>query len=139
MAKYKIKNNFNCKVKRSDRQRPIVVVNGVHLGGAYKMTFVSVAYGIVETENDCLRTWFFEQFKNAFGEREEMCVVSDRNESIIKSNVCGNFKRSRNILSDLFYSMAKTYINEDFDKLMAKVDKVNHKVKEYLEDAGYEK
>ncbi|KAH0768406.1 hypothetical protein KY285_004277 [Solanum tuberosum] len=54
-------------------------------------------------------------------------------------NVCGNFKRSRNILSDLFYSMAKTYINEDFDKLMAKVDKVNHKVKEYLEDAGYEK
>ncbi|XP_015170291.1 uncharacterized protein [Solanum tuberosum] len=92
------------------------------------------------------------------GEREEICVVSDKNESIMKSvrnvfpnvphyaciwhlwkNVCGNFKRSRNTLSDLFYSMAKAYKNEDFDKLMAKVDKVDHRVKEYLEDAGYEK
>ncbi|XP_049373661.1 uncharacterized protein LOC125838660 [Solanum verrucosum] len=42
-------------------------------------------------------------------------------------------------LSDLFYSMAKAYRKEDFDKLMAKVDKVDHRVKEYLEDAGYEK
>ena len=28
---------------------------------------------------------FFKQFKNAFGERKDMCVVSDRNESIMKS------------------------------------------------------
>ncbi|XP_049349455.1 uncharacterized protein LOC125814026 [Solanum verrucosum] len=97
-------------------------------------------------------------FKNVFGEREEMCIVSDRNESIMKSvrivfpnvphyawiwhlwkNVCGNFKRSRNTLSDLFNSMAKAYKKEGFDKLMAKVDKIDHRVKEYLEDAGYEK
>ncbi|KAG5615768.1 hypothetical protein H5410_015592 [Solanum commersonii] len=87
-----------------------------------------------------------------------MCVVLDRNESIMKSvrivfpnvpyyaciwhlwkNVCGNFKRSRNTLSDLFYSMAKAYRKTDFDKLMANVDKVNHRVKKHLEDAGYEK
>ncbi|KAH0716712.1 hypothetical protein KY290_012979 [Solanum tuberosum] len=117
-----------------------------------------LAYGVVDTENDGSWTWFFEQFKNAFGEREEMCVVSYRNESILKSvriafpnvphyacirhlwkNVCGNFKRTRNTLSDLFYSMAKAYRKEDFDKLMVKVDKVDHRVKEYLEDAGYEK
>ena len=30
-------------------------------------------------------TWFFEQFKNVFDERKDMCVVSDRNESIMKS------------------------------------------------------
>ncbi|XP_069154678.1 uncharacterized protein [Solanum lycopersicum] len=35
--------------------------------------------------------------------------------------------------------MAKTYRKEDFDKLMAKVDRTDHRVKEYLEDAGYEK
>ncbi|KAG5568255.1 hypothetical protein H5410_064736 [Solanum commersonii] len=35
--------------------------------------------------------------------------------------------------------MAKAYRKEDFDKLMAKVDKIDHRVKEYLEDAEYEK
>ncbi|KAG5585405.1 hypothetical protein H5410_045839 [Solanum commersonii] len=74
MAKYKIKHNFNCKVKRSDRQslktidegfdycRPIVVVDGAHLGGAYKEIFLSasilgcilpLAYGVVDTETEC--------------------------------------------------------------------------------------
>ncbi|KAH0732048.1 hypothetical protein KY289_003236 [Solanum tuberosum] len=85
-----------------DYCRPIVVVDGVHLGGAYKGTFVSAS-----------------------------TLDGDRNESIIKSE--------QNTLSDLFYSMAKAYRKDDFDKLMAKVDKVDHRVKEYLEDAGYEK
>ena len=44
-----------------------------------------LAYGVVDTENDCSWTWFFEQFENAFGERENMCIVSYRNESIKKS------------------------------------------------------
>ncbi|XP_049386951.1 uncharacterized protein LOC125851221 [Solanum stenotomum] len=143
-----------------DYYRPIVVVDGAHLGRAYKGTFISASTldEAMDTENDCSWIWFFEQFKNAFGERNEICVVSDRNESIMKSvrivfpniphyaciwhlskNVCGNFKMSRNTLSNLFYSMAKAYRKEDFDKLMAKVDKVNHRVKEHLEDARYEK
>ncbi|KAH0705950.1 hypothetical protein KY285_010469 [Solanum tuberosum] len=147
--------------------RPVVVIDGAHLRGAYIGTLSTLdgagcifplAYGVVDTGNDCSWIWFFEQFKNAFGEREKMCVVSDRNESIMKivrivfeivphyaciwhlwKNVCGNFKRSRNTISDLFYSMAKEYRKEDFDTLMAKVDKVDHTVKEYLEDDGYEK
>ncbi|WMV13787.1 hypothetical protein MTR67_007172 [Solanum verrucosum] len=32
--------------------------------------------------------------------------------------------------------MANAYRKKDFDKLMVKVDKVDHRVKEYLEDAG---
>ena len=87
-----------------------------------------------------------------------MCIVSDRNESIKKGvsivcpavphfaciwhlwkNVCSNFRRSRTILSDLFYSMAKTYRKDDFEKLMAKLDKINGRVKKYLQDAGYER
>ncbi|XP_015168123.1 uncharacterized protein [Solanum tuberosum] len=147
--------------------RPVVVIDGAHLRGAYIGTLSTLdgagcifplAYGVVDTGNDCSWIWFFEQFKNAFGEREKMCVVSDRNESIMKivrivfeivphyaciwhlwKNVCGNFKRSRNTISDLFYSMAKEYRKEDFDTLMAKVDKVDDTVKEYLEDDGYEK
>lgn len=50
-----------------------------------------------------------------------------------------NFKRTRITLSDLFFSMGKTYRKEDFNKLMAKVEKVNRRVKEYLEDDMYKK
>ncbi|XP_069154370.1 uncharacterized protein [Solanum lycopersicum] len=79
--------------------RPVVVVDASHLSGAYRGTFVSAStldgagcilpltYEIVDTENDCSWTWFFQQFKNAFGERGKMCVVSDRNESIKKGVV----------------------------------------------------
>ncbi|XP_047250105.1 uncharacterized protein LOC124885893 [Capsicum annuum] len=35
--------------------------------------------------------------------------------------------------------MAKAYKKEDFEYLMSKVDKINHRVKDYLYDAGYEK
>jgi len=80
-----------------------------------------------------------------------MCVLSDRNESIINSvrtafpnvphfacvwhlwkNVCTSFKRSKNVLSDVFYSMAKTCRKEDFEKLMAKVIKIDNQIKMYL-------
>ncbi|KAH0677249.1 hypothetical protein KY290_026417 [Solanum tuberosum] len=78
--------------------RPVVVVvDASHLSRSYRGTFVSastldragcilpLAYGIVDTKNDCSWTWFFQHFKNVFGDREQMCVVSDRNESILKS------------------------------------------------------
>ncbi|KAH0636373.1 hypothetical protein KY285_036130 [Solanum tuberosum] len=109
--------------------RPVVVVDASHLSGVYRGTFVSastldgagcilpLAYGIVDTENDCSWIWFFQQFKNAFGERDKMCVVSDRNESIKKG----------------------AYRKEDFEKLMAKLEKIDGRVKEYLQDAGYER
>ncbi|XP_004252170.2 uncharacterized protein [Solanum lycopersicum] len=135
--------------------RPVVVVDVSHLSGAYRGTFVSastlngagcispLANGIVDTENDCSWTWFFQQFKNAFGERKKMCVVSDKNESTKKGhlwkNVCSNFRRSKIILSDLFYSIAKAYRKDDFEKFMAKLDKIDGRVKKYLQDAGYEK
>ncbi|KAH0764555.1 hypothetical protein KY285_000426 [Solanum tuberosum] len=109
--------------------RPVVVVDASHLSGSYRGTFVSastldgagcilpLAYGIVDTENDCSWTWFFQHFKNVFGDREQMCVVSDRNESILKS----------------------AYRKDDFEKLMAKVEKIDGRVQKYLQDAGYER
>ena len=35
--------------------------------------------------------------------------------------------------------MAKTYRKDDFEKLMAKLDKIDGRVKKYLQDAGYER
>ncbi|XP_059277653.1 uncharacterized protein LOC132031756 [Lycium ferocissimum] len=84
-------------IKGFDCCRPIVVVDGSHLKTAYNGTFVSastldgagnilpLAYGVIDSENDRSWTWFFERFREAYGVRENMCIVSDRHESINKS------------------------------------------------------
>ncbi|XP_070003404.1 uncharacterized protein LOC142165732 [Nicotiana tabacum] len=149
-----------------DHCRPIMVVDGSHLKSYYTGTVVSastldgaghilpLAYGVIDLENDAAWTWFFEQFKIAYGDRKNMCIVSDRNESIIKSisrvypdvphfaciwhlrnNVYKKFKKSHAKLSEIYFSMAKAY-TQAVDSLMEKVD---IRVKEYLESAGYEK
>ncbi|XP_019240365.1 PREDICTED: uncharacterized protein LOC109220354 [Nicotiana attenuata] len=157
-------------IRGFDHCRPIVVVDGSHLKSYYTGTFVSastldgaghilpLAYGVIDSENDAAWTWFFEQFKIAYGVRENMCIVSDRNESIIKSvsrvypdvphfaciwhlwnNVYKKFKKSHAMLSEIYFSMAKAYTEAEFDRLVEKVEKLDIRVKEYLELAGYEK
>ncbi|XP_019235373.1 PREDICTED: uncharacterized protein LOC109215716 [Nicotiana attenuata] len=161
---------WRAKEKGFDHCRPIVVVDGSHLKSYYTGTFVSastsdgaghilpLAYGVIDSENDAAWTWFFEQFKIAYGDRENMCIVSDRNESIIKSvsrvypdvphfaciwhlwnNVYKKFKKSHAKLSEIYFSMAKAYTQAEFDSLMEKVEKADIRVKEYLELASYEK
>ncbi|XP_070023050.1 uncharacterized protein [Nicotiana sylvestris] len=115
-----------------DHCRAIVVVYGSHQKLYYTGTFVSantldgaghilpLPYGVIDSENDDAWSWFFEQFKIAYGDRKNMCIVSDGNGSIIKS-------------------VSRVYPDAEFDSLMEKVEKVDIRVKEYLELAGYEK
>ncbi|XP_060180735.1 uncharacterized protein LOC132610460 [Lycium barbarum] len=84
-------------IKGFDYCRPIVVVDGSHLKQEYNGTFVSastldgagnilpLAYGVIDSENDKSWSWFFQRFKEAYGVRDNMCIVSDRHESIIKA------------------------------------------------------
>ncbi|XP_049359996.1 uncharacterized protein LOC125824641 [Solanum verrucosum] len=157
-------------IKGFDHCRPIVVVDASHLKSTYTGAFVSantldgagnilpLAYEVIDSENDASWTWFFEQFKEAYGERENMCMVSDRHNSIIKAvsivynniqhyaciwhlwaNVCKNFRKANEQLSEVFYTMAKAYTQTDFDKLMKKVEQFDVRAKNYLELVGYEK
>uniref|UniRef100_A0A1S4A101 Uncharacterized protein n=1 Tax=Nicotiana tabacum TaxID=4097 RepID=A0A1S4A101_TOBAC len=76
--------------------RLVIVVDGTFLKSAYRGimlttstmdatgTIFPLAYAVVDSENDASWKWFFEQFKEAYGERPSMCVVSDKNESILK-------------------------------------------------------
>ncbi|XP_070004150.1 uncharacterized protein [Nicotiana sylvestris] len=76
--------------------RPVVVVDGTLLKSVYRGimlttntidaagTIFPLAYAVVDSENDASWRWFFEQFKKAYGERPSMCVVSNKNESILK-------------------------------------------------------
>ncbi|XP_047249880.1 uncharacterized protein LOC124885684 [Capsicum annuum] len=116
--------------------RPVVVVDGAHLSGPYEGTFVSastldgagcilpLAYGVVDSENDNALICFFQKFREEFGERDNMCVVSDRNESIIKG------------VSIVYPNVLHLACIWHLWKNVAKVDQ---RVKEYLEEDGYEK
>ncbi|KAK6793887.1 hypothetical protein RDI58_007340 [Solanum bulbocastanum] len=67
--------------------RPIVVVDGTFIKGACKGTLLTantldvagsilpLAYAIVDSENDASWRWFFEQFRDSFGQRLEMCII----------------------------------------------------------------
>ncbi|XP_016540835.1 uncharacterized protein LOC107841423 [Capsicum annuum] len=149
---------------------PTIVVDRNFLKSAYKekILFSSVldaagyilplAYVVVDYENDSSWEWFFHMFNTAFGEREGMCIVSNRHDSILKAaalvypnvahciciyhlwnNIKGRFKKNQKQLKGIFFTMARTYIKADFDRHMEDINKINNRVKEYLFDIGYEK
>ncbi|XP_060210399.1 uncharacterized protein LOC132637305 [Lycium barbarum] len=143
--------------------------HGSHLKQEYNGTFVSastldgagnilpLAYGVIDSENDKSWSWFFQRFKEAYGVRDNVCIV-DRHESIIKAicriypnvphlaciwhlwkNVYNRYRKSHEVLSGVYYKLAKAYTQNDFDMLIEKVEKKDIRVKEYLELAGREK
>ncbi|XP_047259097.1 uncharacterized protein LOC107846596 [Capsicum annuum] len=137
---------LNAFIKGFDHYRPIVVVDASHLRGMYTGEFVTAC------------TMVEQNLKKAYGERQNMCVVSDRNSSIIKAvsdvyndiahyacmwhlwgNVKKLYRKSHDALSEIFYVMAKSYSKSDFQILMEKVEIVDIRVKNYLELVGYEK
>ena len=42
-----------------------------------------LAFAIVDSENNLSYEWVFKNFKTTFGEREDICIISDRHEGII--------------------------------------------------------
>ncbi|XP_060201958.1 uncharacterized protein LOC132630394 [Lycium barbarum] len=140
--------------------RPIVVVDGTHLKSTYKGTML-IACTLdpgVDSENDSSWTWFFERFRDAFGERENMCFVSDRHESIwnasavvypglphyaciwhLWNNLIKQCHRNKEQMRKLYYAMAKAYTLQEFNECMGRVTKIDRKHRRYLFEIGYHK
>ncbi|XP_019257721.1 PREDICTED: uncharacterized protein LOC109235932 [Nicotiana attenuata] len=148
--------------------RPVVVVDGTLLKSAYRGimltastmdaagTILPLAYAVVDLENDASWKWFFEQFKHAYGERPNMCVVSDRNESILKAtsivypgmphysfmwhtwtNIRASLKKGHLKLSELYFATARSYTLDEFNERMSKIEEIDPCVKAYLYNIGY--
>ncbi|XP_009769372.2 uncharacterized protein [Nicotiana sylvestris] len=148
--------------------RPVVVVDGTFLKSAYMGimltastmdaagTILPLAYAVVDYEKDASWKWFFEQFKQAYGERPSMCVVLDRNESILKAtsivypgmphyssiwhiwtNIRLKFKKGHLQLHELYFATARSYTLDEFNERMSKIEEVEPRVKSYLYDIGY--
>nr|XP_009795419.1 PREDICTED: uncharacterized protein LOC104242117 [Nicotiana sylvestris] len=115
-----------------------------------------LAYAMVDSENDASWKWVFEQFKQAYGERTSMCVVSDRNESILKAtsisypgvphyscvwhiwtNIRAKFKKGHLQLNELYFATAGSYTLDEFNEMMSKIEEIYPRVKSYLYDIGY--
>ncbi|XP_019239039.1 PREDICTED: uncharacterized protein LOC109219076 [Nicotiana attenuata] len=147
---------------------PVVVVDGTFLKSAYRGimltastmdaagTILPLAYAVVDSENDASWKWFFEQFKQAYGERPSMCVISDRNESILKAtsivypgmphyscmwhiwtNIRSKFKKAHLQLHEFYFATARSYTLDEFNERMSKIEEVDPRVKFYLYDIGY--
>nr|XP_016474358.1 PREDICTED: uncharacterized protein LOC107796138 [Nicotiana tabacum] len=148
--------------------RPVVVVDGTFLKSTYRGimltastmnatgTILPLAYAVVDSENDASWKWFFEKFKQAYGERTSMCVVSDRNESILKAtsivypgvphyscmwhiwtNIRAKFKKGHLQLNELYFATARSYTLDEFNERMSKIEEIDPRVKSYLYDIGY--
>nr|XP_009764310.1 PREDICTED: protein FAR1-RELATED SEQUENCE 3-like [Nicotiana sylvestris] len=148
--------------------RPVVVVDETFLKSAYRGimliastmdatgTILPLAYAVVDSENDTSWKWFFEKFKHPYGERLNMCVVSNQNESILMAtsivypgmphyscmchiwtNIRANFKKGRLKLSELYFTTAQSYTLDEFNERMSKIEEIDPRVKAYLYDIGY--
>ncbi|KAK1395260.1 hypothetical protein POM88_014316 [Heracleum sosnowskyi] len=148
----------------------LYIVDGTFLKSSYGGTLLvaatqdaggkifPLAFGVVDSENDMSLEWFFEKFRIAYRRREDMVIVSDRHESIIKGakkiypevpnvfcifhllgNIKSKFKKNLKKIKDAFFSAANAYSVTKFQYHMKELEKVDKRVQVYLEDVGYEK
>nr|XP_016473732.1 PREDICTED: uncharacterized protein LOC107795580 [Nicotiana tabacum] len=85
-----------------------------------------------------------------------MCVVSDRNESILKAtsivypgvphyscmwhiwtNIRAKFKKGHLQLNELYFATTRSYTLDEFNERMSKIEEIDSRVKSYLYDIGY--
>nr|XP_009621972.1 uncharacterized protein LOC104113500 [Nicotiana tomentosiformis] len=142
-------------IKGWEHFRPILIVDGTFLKSAYRGIMLTTSI-MDATENDASWRWFFEQFKHAYGEKLNMCVISNQNESILKAtstvytgmphyacmwyiwtNVRLKFKKGHLKLSELYFAMARSYTLDEFNERMSKIEEFDTRVKAYLYDIGY--
>lgn len=149
---------------------PVVIVDGTFLNATYKGTLLvatsqdaegkifPLAFGVADSENDNSWEWFFDKFRKAFGIRENMIIISDRHESIIKAtmtvypevehaactfhllkNLKSKFKKSSKKFQDVFFAAANAYTIKKFEYNMRELDSIDQRIRPYLEEIGYKK
>jgi len=117
----------------------------------------SIAWGIVDFENEDAWTWFIAQLKEVIGDSNELALISDRAPSIKKAistvfekahhgacawHVAQNIKnkfKCADIMGS-YWSAVNAYRCEDFAGYMTEISHRYLRVAEYLEnEVGFEK
>ncbi|XP_062099990.1 uncharacterized protein LOC133805857 [Humulus lupulus] len=115
-----------------------------------------LAFGIGDSENDSSWLWFFTKLKETYGEREGMAIISDRHKSIenaiddvypkafhgacifhLLNNIKVNFGVHGEDLNLNFVKAAKAYMVQSFEHYMHEIDKIDTRIRPYLQKIGY--
>ncbi|KAH6769872.1 hypothetical protein C2S52_014675 [Perilla frutescens var. hirtella] len=152
-----------CRVAFSVCMRPVIAIDGTHLEGKTKgILFVAVtkdgneqcfplAIGVGPIENDAAWTWFMERFKRAFGDRDDLVIVSDQHVSIknvVKAvyptavhrlcyyHIAKNLIRAGRHVISMFKSAAFAYREEKFLKYLSMISSSRAEVYNTLLNIG---
>ncbi|XP_060668520.1 uncharacterized protein LOC125419637 [Ziziphus jujuba] len=159
---------LGASIRGFQHMRRVTAVDGTTLKNRYRgLLYIAscldannqiypLAYGIGPGETDAAYTWFFESFKEAFGDDPNIAFISDRHKSIAKA-ICTvfpnnhhghctyhlgtnlrakKFKGNVNAIISTFNDAARAYIVEDFDKAMQLLAGVSIEAVQYLKDAS---
>ncbi|KAL5542974.1 hypothetical protein UlMin_010684 [Ulmus minor] len=115
-----------------------------------------LGFGIGDSENDASWEWFFRMLKEAIGDRDDLAIISDLNNSIssavatvypnayhglcmqhLKHTLKAKFKKI--FLDDLFCSAAKAYRVCDFNYFMLEMEKLEPSIPTYIRELDPEK
>ena len=146
------------KVKEESRKRNNMNHQGQNKGRDGNNNILPLAFGIADSENDESWTWFLARFKEVYGERTGLVIVSDRHLSITKAvkqvypnvfhgicmeyllnNLKTKFKSLGSVLEPLFSAAAKAYQVSEFTSMFDALCSVDSSIKSYLEEFGNER
>ncbi|XP_075095806.1 uncharacterized protein LOC142173845 [Nicotiana tabacum] len=123
--------------------RPTIVVDGSFLKSTYRVTILTaftqdaegqilpLAYAIIDSQNDASWEWFFVQFRETYGQREGMCIVSDMHDGIWRATTI--------VYPKVPHCASRAYTVKEFNRHMAELEAIDSRVKTYLMDIGYDK
>ena len=116
-----------------------------------------MAFGIADTENETSYTWFFQRFKEAYKEIDDLVFITDRNRGLetgiatvypnahhgnctfhLSQNVKLHFGKNKHVHM-AFYQAAKAYLPIDFEVHMRKLEAINIRAHQYVVEASSKK
>lgn len=150
--------------------RPVIVVEETFLRAKCNRTLLTacakdandkifpLAFGIADFDNDASWEWFFTKLKEAYGDRDGLCIISDQQNNIYEAvqkvypnatyGYCMNhllnnlkikFKSCGKEIIPAFIAAARSYTEEDFEYYMKQLDNIDVGIRPYLAEIGYEK
>ncbi|XP_062113898.1 uncharacterized protein LOC133824895 [Humulus lupulus] len=150
--------------------RPVIVVDETFLKAKHsRILFTAcakdandkifpLAFGISDFDNDASWDWFLTKLRDAYGDRDGLCIISDQ-----QSNICASVKKvypnakhgfcMTHVLNNLktkfkscgkeivptFIAAARSYIKDDFEYYMKQLDNIDVGIRPYLAEIGHEK
>ncbi|XP_065857298.1 protein FAR1-RELATED SEQUENCE 3-like [Euphorbia lathyris] len=161
---------LDASIKGWKHCKPTVVIDESPLKAAHGGTLITactqdasgsvfpLAFCVVDSENDASWEWFFRKFRDTYGTRDGMSIISERHGSItnaanetypetshcvcilhLLNNLKTNFTKKHKEVKDYFLGAAKAYTIDDFEVYMSELDKIDVQIRDYLKNIGYER